>query len=396
MDGLRGLAVAMVVVTHAWTQHPPVIWTANWSHNKMQLVQHPTILDYIANRGYQGVSLFLVLSGFCLSYPILKRRRDGSTTWFQANHFFARRFVRILPAYYVALALCIGLVQLFHLNHWPYLRAMSTDDLGTSNIVLHLLLLHGFTMYDYSINSPFWSLSLEWQWYWLFPIVLLFAIRFPIRTTLTCLIIAMVWQGTMEDNTILTSWPPGRLFEFCCGVLVARQMVSGFKCPPGYLALGAAIAILIAEFPFGTTVGDIGLYQPLYGIAFALTLLLGHTSSIVNRMFSWPPLVHLGIMSYSVYLIHRPISDIIEAFAPLWLRSSYLMIPTAAVVGVGFGAVFYFLVERPCMSKSTWTHISPVLLRLLAWTNHIYPIARWDYSDSKNANAEPVIATNPA
>ncbi len=108
VDGLRGVAIALVVLTHAWTHDPPHLWNPTWYHNRMVPGPHSTVFDYIANRGYQGVSLFLVLSGFCLAYPVLKRRAAGAETWFQPSHFFARRVLRILPPYYAALLLSSG------------------------------------------------------------------------------------------------------------------------------------------------------------------------------------------------------------------------------------------------------------------------------------------------
>jgi peptidoglycan/LPS O-acetylase OafA/YrhL len=392
VDGLRGIAVLMVVICHAWTQRPPVLWNPIWSHNKMVVIQHPTLGDYLANRGYQGVSLFLVLSGFCLSYPALKRRSQGIETWFQPSHFFARRFLRILPPYYVALALSIGLVALFHERHWRDLSAMGGDALTPVNIISHVLLLHNFTGYDYSINSPFWSLALEWQWYWLFPVILVFAVRRPLRVAVGCLALAMIWQGGMEDHSIIMFWLPGRLFEFTCGVLVARQVVNGFICRPAFLLIGAVAAIALAEAPLGTLVGDLGLYQPLYGVAFALILLLGHVSLRARRVFSWGPLVRMGVVSYSVYLVHRPVVDCVESLTPLWFRSTELMIPAAALAGVGAGLIFYLAVERVSVSKTTWRWAGPGLQRLLGWTDVIYGRSRPTWNRAPDLHPEPTVA----
>ncbi len=253
---------------------------------------------------------------------------------------------------------------------------MGTRDVGPANLITHVLLIHNFTPYVYSINSPFWSLALEWQWYWIFPVVLIAAIRFPVLTASTSLILACLWQAAMENSPIVASWLPGRLFEFCCGVLVARLVVRGVKAPSSLLLFGAIAAVALAEAPFGTFVGDTGIYQPLYGIAFALLLLLASTSFRVQAILSWQPLVRLGVISYSVYLVHRPVSDIIESFAPYWLRSSEALIPVAAVAGLSAGIIFHIVIERPCMSQATWRRVGPALQRWLAWTDRVFRVKR--------------------
>lgn len=374
IDGLRGIAIAMVVLTHAWTPHPPHLWNPIWRHNKMALGSHSTLLDYAANRGYQGVSLFLVVSGFCLAYPIFRRRAEGAQIWFRPSHFFARRVLRILPPYYAALLFFTAMVVLFHAEHLPYLPGMGSGDVGIASVLTHIFLVHNFTPYVYSINSPFWSLALEWQWYWIFPVILVASIRWPIRTALTCLFVAIAWQAQMENAPVIAYWLPGRVFEFCSGVFVARLVVHQFKCPSSLLLGGAVAAVTLAEAPVGTFVGDIGIYQPLYGIAFGLVLLLASINSHARAVCSWSPLVRLGVISYSVYLVHRPANDIVESFSPLWLRSSEMVIPVAAASGLLLGITFHALVERPCMSQNTWRRVGPVLQRHLRWTDWLYGV----------------------
>jgi len=373
IDGLRGLAVLMVAISHAWMQHPPHPFQIVWHHNKMQLTQPGTVLDMIAGRGYQGVSLFLVLSGFCLSYPILTRRASGVERWFVASQFFARRCLRILPPYYAALALSAASVRLFARQHWPPLPAMGTTTLSVPDLLAHIMLVHNLILsFEYSINSPFWSLALEWQWYWIFPLILVCCIRWPVGTVGVCLVVAMAWQAEMRDISFLMSWLPARLFEFCCAVLVTRVVRDGRLPHPAVLASGIVLVLAIAEAPIGSVVGDTGLYQPLYGVAFALLLLLAHRSRRVGAILSWRTLAGLGLASYSVYLIHRPVIDSVEAFSPIWLRSSPVIVPLALGVGLGLGAAFHILVERPCMNPTIWGRASRLLVPALRWTDRLY------------------------
>src|SRR5438105_2835054 len=94
VDGLRAVAIGMVLIYHAWMY--------------LELdssAQRPNILlDYLMRQGREGVSLFLVISGFCLALPPLKRKMAGHPQWLVPSEFFARRCLRILPPYLLALA----------------------------------------------------------------------------------------------------------------------------------------------------------------------------------------------------------------------------------------------------------------------------------------------------
>ena len=90
IDGLRAVAILSVVVHHTAKYNPSLALGA---------LRH-TLLE-----GAHGVDLFFVLSGFCLSYPALAALRDGSTGRFDAVRYWARRLVRILPPFWIALAL---------------------------------------------------------------------------------------------------------------------------------------------------------------------------------------------------------------------------------------------------------------------------------------------------
>src|SRR5262245_33011004 len=97
IDGLRGLAVLMVLTYHCWVhtigeRHLPV--TVAFLHRNVDV----TIPLHL---GYVGVHLFLVLSGFCLTYPLVREGVAGMRL--ELGRFFRRRAWRILPPYYVAL-----------------------------------------------------------------------------------------------------------------------------------------------------------------------------------------------------------------------------------------------------------------------------------------------------
>ncbi|HKU67801.1 MAG TPA: acyltransferase, partial [Candidatus Baltobacteraceae bacterium] len=152
IDGLRAVAVLLVVshhvMLHSPALHVPVPFLS---------VAHALL------EGSHGVDLFFVLSGFCLSYPLLARLRGEQTATFDVVRYFAKRIVRIVPPYYAAVAVLLLL---------PGTR------LGASalDVVKQLLFLDWHTSF---LNGSFWTLCVEFRWYFFFPIALALWIRRP-------------------------------------------------------------------------------------------------------------------------------------------------------------------------------------------------------------------------
>ncbi len=378
VDGLRGVAISLVILTHAFAYSPSNAITTGHG-----VIAHA--LNYIAGQGTQGVSLFLVISGFCLSYPLLKRRRAAVQRWFVPSEFFARRALRILPPYYVALAVFVLAAAIL-----AHLSTKAADIVGPPpnavNLISHVLLIHNLTSYEYAINNAFWSLGLEWQWYWFFPLMLLLCIRSPWLAAVACVVMASVWYvGTHDlwDRGAL----PVRLFEFYCGIVAARIIVGERSVSQPLLVCGVVIPLLLAQLSglqhhvALSIILTLGLAQPLYGIGFASLLLLGYHGGTVRAALSWRPLVWLGIASYSIYLIHLPVILALGDIAPRFLRHSPLFLLAAIICGIAVGAAFHIGVERPFQRRHVYERVAPILRRMLGWTDVIWARVRFSGSE---------------
>lgn len=303
--------------------------------------------------GYVGVHLFLLLSGFCLSWAYV----GDAPRPFKGREFLIRRATRILPAYYVAMVIS------------AILAAPHTSALGlTWQLLTHATMTHNlFRSTVLGLNGPFWSLALECQLYVLFPLMLLGLLRIGSVGTLALVlllqtvfrVVAMRYGTGYNESTFVLPWSvAGRLFEFCLGmcaaVLVARGSLNRIPIISRWaLPLVIAMAFIVARW----SGKHLGVTHPLtdwlWSVGFAsLLLAASRPASMINRILSIAPIVKLGVFSYSVYLIHEIVlgyvtTDLLTLTAhrihPLVLA------PAAFGATVFVSYLFYRAVERPAI-----------------------------------------------
>lgn len=345
IDGLRGLAMLMVLLFHGWV------------HN------HYWRLNAPLGFGYTGVHLFLVLSGFCLFWPFVKGGAWMEPTLWQ---FARKRCRRILPPYYVALVLFggIALVQSQTSGTPVYQTGYVLDWLW-----LHAVLLHNLSPgYVTAIDAPLWTLALEFQLYIPFPVfveayrrfnghmVLLAVFAFTI--TYRCLVGHAAAPGDPVVESVLTNSVFGRCFEFALGMFAAKRVAQchrdgGSPVRPADGGIVAAFALLTAVdhrfWHLGTT------SDAKWGLIYAgLLLAASHPKFLPHRLLSARWLVACGIFSYSVYLIHEPLMIALRQYAvtrPLPNAANAaleLCVVAPLMLALGYG--FHLLFERPFMA----------------------------------------------
>ncbi|MGI9146785.1 MAG: acyltransferase family protein [Chloroflexota bacterium] len=306
VDGLRAVAALWVVLFHM----------AAFSS-----VQFPDIpgLDLFLKSGSTGVSLFLVLSGFCLFLPFA----GGRIARFKVGEFFRRRCKRLLPAYYVALLLALTLSLAS--ADWLGQPRLTLAE-GVWQIATHLTLVHTlFPDTFYSLNGAFWSLGLEWQLYLALPVLVLITRRFGLSHALAVAVAinvvyrlglgVAVGSGYLDSQgllaiSVLPNQLPGRWAEFAFGMLAADLYASGRLERWARFVPGMLIAI-VALVPLSFLAERFELSHIVYGALFFTLLSVVVTSNNpVARALAWRPLVALGTMSYSLYLVHQPVIQI--------------------------------------------------------------------------------------
>jgi peptidoglycan/LPS O-acetylase OafA/YrhL len=337
VDGLRGLAILMVLLRHFYMG----IYTPSL----------PRWADFMG-LGYLGVHLFLVLSGFCVAWAFVGPRPREMNL----REFAFRRASRILPAYYAALIL-------FTLLALPMSPAQLVRQLLT-----HLTMTHNLAPdTTLALNGAFWSLALECQLYITFPLLLEGYRRIGPALTLAgvfCVeisyrILVARHFGTQGLEAETFPWAVfGRVSEFALGVYAAILVGRSAGVPFRRRWQQAFPALTCLCFAVGVGAKHrLGMTAPLTDVAWSLgffwLLLAGSVAErSLGRALSWQPLVALGVISYSVYLVHGLIIGSLCHWMRPHLSASQMLffgvVPVlAAAIALSYG--FYRLFEKPSL-----------------------------------------------
>ena len=355
LDGLRGIAVLLVLWFHVWEISflpAPAAW-----------------LEFVPETGFVGVHLFFFLSGFVIAYPFVRASLAGGAqpSW---GDFAWRRFIKIVPSYVlsIALAYAIGYAQ-----RQP--GASTVPDLIT-----HVLFVHTWSTDRYgTINGVLWTLAVEVEFYCLFPLLWWCFKRRPWMTTAAMIAIAGVWRAGLAACCYKTYFAdysenlPGYLDIFGCGMIAAyvftrygqRWRESGWRWTAPLVALAGSawlVALLTSLYNYRLAEQWSAVWQidrrPLLGAAFALVA-LGFLASprVWQLLLDNPPLRFLAAISYNLYLYHQIVArELLRHHIPEYIgdphydpqwQVRYTEIAFAATIAQATIATYAF--ERPLL-----------------------------------------------
>ena len=291
------------------------------------------------------MDLFIVISGFSLTLMVDRHRKQVD-----AVPFWERRALRLLPAYYVALALAAVLA--LSPATWS---AVATQQATAGDLLAYALLVQTLVPDAVaSINGSLWSVALEAHLYVLFPAFLWLwrRLRMPVLLAAAAALsiawglLAEVAPAPLGSDLLL----PSRLVQFVAGMACAALYRSG-KVPSrtviwSMLVLGglAAVAVSTARIP--------AIAEVAWAIPSAAAVLLAVRAMTDGRARPFSrTLARLGLISYSFYLLHQPIvlllADPVQSLTsnPVALLAIGCTAGTAIVVGAAM--ILYVTVERP-------------------------------------------------
>ena len=334
LDGLRAIAVIMVMASHAVQSPGFPEWT--WLRN-------------LAHCGRYGVDIFFVISGFLIT--TLLAREMERTGHLNLQRFFARRFLRIIPAYLLLLVVVAGL------QYSGKLQITARDWVGaltyTSNFLYHPCWDLGHT----------WSLAVEEHFYLLWPTVLFVGgILGGWRMACGCIVgcwaircvIAIILPQFLshEDASFYTrmaeNWTFTRLDTISMGCLLALASRSDIwrsrlnkSTSRWHLAGYFALICICVELARST---KFHLCVSYTVIGFCIAMLLWgaiRSEGLCRRVLANPILTTIGIGSYSIYLWQQ---IFIHPHQQGWIHE----FPQNAILAFGAASLSFWLVERPC------------------------------------------------
>ncbi len=335
LDGIRGIAVGVVLLFHAGFP---------W-----------------ARGGYLGVSTFFTLSGFLITSLLLGEH--GANGRISLGAFWARRLRRLFPASVVTLlAVAFGSLVFVDLRT----EGLSGDIVASGLQVANWRFLFDDQSYADLFASPspvlhFWSLAIEEQFYWLFPLLsagVFLVGRGSVKVyagVLAALLavsaVATAMLGFSESTTVYYATYT-RMGEILVGSLLAVAVsvgLTGLRAVPRLAAVAGVIALvamvwcwwnLEQETPFISRGGLL-----VYALLSGTLVLAACVPGPVRRALAIEPLRLLGLISYGVYLVHWPIFLVLDG-----QRTGLDRVPLFGVrlaVTLAVATVSYFLLELP-------------------------------------------------
>jgi peptidoglycan/LPS O-acetylase OafA/YrhL len=332
IDGLRAIAVLLVVVFHFH-------------------------LSTGSKNGFMGVDVFFVISGFLITGII---RSQAAQQHFSLADFWMRRLRRLAPVLFVVLALVTA---------WGALRLLQSDFtqlmqevLATQFYAANVYFWRNVNYFGLQSGNIFllhtWSLAVEEQFYLVYPLLLLAALRWGRRFAVGW-VLAMALLSFAANLALVGSKPglvfymmPTRAWELLLGALLTWVPALGGRRSADLLGLAGAALIAAAITTYHDGIQFPGAFALLPTLGAACLIHAGtRPEAAVVRTLSFAPLVYIGRLSYSLYLVHWPVN----VFASKELGEGYTLgwRIAMAIACVLLAAVLHHTVEQP-LRRGDW------------------------------------------
>jgi peptidoglycan/LPS O-acetylase OafA/YrhL len=304
LDGLRAIAVTMVLLHH---------------------------FDIGQGMGLEGVMLFFVLSGFLITSILLRMREQINATnvgigW-GLRQFYARRFLRIFPLYYLVIFVALAFNVTFARDYAGWLLTYTINLKMASQ---------GWYIANF---AHFWSLAVEEQYYIFWPwLVLILPTRFLLPVTLLMIaigplyrfinVLAWTYWESDRDGLVLYISTLTSLDSLGMGSLLAVASAKKSTKPQmleyiRMFALPVGLAILVSlKYASSTALGnklEMVLYNTVIATIFTWAVLAASSGfkGVPRRILEFPPLVYIGKISYGVYVYHLLVPGLLASILGL-------------------------------------------------------------------------------
>ena len=339
LDGIRAFAILAVFMHHAL--HAKLLW--------------------------MGVDLFFVLSGFLITAILMSRKEKGDSYF---GYFYARRARRIIPPYVLILVVASFIDGLEWMKHWPW-YALFMMNLGVA-------------MGRMPADSPLWSLAVEEQFYFIWPFVVLLI---PTETiglfAAGIIVVAPVLRAVathhLPNFQYIYLLTPFRMDTLAAGALLAWCWKFHFEWFERFgkyawaLVIGGIAGLgLCSRFPVfflhaNTVPANVIVLELTLITCFGAVVLALSATGLVKTLLNWYPLRYIGIISYSVYLVHLLVLREVGKH----LHTTFAVFFVGLLLSLVYASVSWFGMERLLVRTNNTT--SPQPLDAHALTAEIAP-----------------------
>jgi peptidoglycan/LPS O-acetylase OafA/YrhL len=310
-------------------------------------------LSFIFTQANVGVSYFFVLSGFVM---IIAYKDKAKIDFIE---FIKNRLARIYPVYFLAIFITIGMKMFIKINWYDF--------------VLNVFMIQAWIPYKaLTINFPGWSISVEMFFYLIFPLLVnKFYRKYSVKSTLSLIIVFWILNQIFFQllyskyidvyifhNENMYYHPFLHLNEFLIGNLTAICFLSNYKKESNenymFPILGLLIVVvLLLKYHFG-----INYHNGFLSLLFVpLIYLISSSNDCITNFFKKDIFVFLGEISFSVYILQRPVSKmftpfLIEKYTGLKMEINdpkLFLIRLMSLLIIS--SISYFMVEKPLRNK---------------------------------------------
>ena len=374
IDGLRAIAVISVILFHADIE----IYNINFKG------------------GYLGVDIFFVISGYLITKLIISEQKNLQ---FSFRNFYLRRARRILPALFVVAAISYPFALFFFLPMplLEYIGSLISGIFFTSNFFFYLSEIDYYALPStYKPLLHYWSLSVEEQFYFVYPISLYLIFNF-FKNKLELVFVITGFLSfffsiylSYYDKSLNFYLLPTRIWEFLFGALAAKFHLKNINIKSRKIKFFAQfiglLFILISILLFQETSTEDknfintflfshpGLKTLLPVIGTFLLILFIKEKNLLNYILSLKPIVFIGLISYSLYLWHYPIFSFVR-FSPIDISSAHEYLILIFFI-LFISILSFYFVEQPFRDKKIistkylFIFLSSILLTLSLFCFH--------------------------
>lgn len=360
LDGLRGLAILLVLFFH---------------------------YEFVVGFGWVGVQLFFVLSGYLITSLLLKEKENP--LGFYLKRFYWRRTLRIFPIYYLYLAFVAAIF---------IVKGIPEDFLD----LLPFLATYTFNFYPlvgtYSYHdlffTHFWSLSVEEQFYLMWPIVIYFCNRNQLKYILfaiicTAPIVRYILAEVMLSNGYDAGYTGQTVYRFtfgqwdgfAFGALIPIFGLQNSRIKTGWMMLATTILLIALglwtridllaagqDSPWsalGYQVGVLTNYQHVWTFTlwdflfFLLLLTVVRHSTVTEKIFGNPVMVYCGKISYGLYVYHWSIMMALFSYVMPTIGNQFVGLVLYLAATFGVSMLSYYLVEQRLLALKDRRFVKP-------------------------------------